>query len=348
VTEGKYDSKVGVALIGAGHVVRSLYLPILTTPDSPFRLVNVYDPDTRAARSVAGQTQATVAGSTHDAIDHDDVRAVFVCSPKEAHLDAVFAAIEQGRHVLCEKPLGRNGDEALAMLHAAEKAHVVHMVNFVYRYRPGPGTARRLLRNHDLGDIYHVTGTLAQGSWFTADRQPTMERPSATPWRFGKNGGVVRDLGPHLIDMCAPLGRVRWVQAFANTLRANATSPEDVSGFSLGFANGTVAQLMVSRWATGHWENLSVQFSGSQAATRFDRGVAELWTRRDPEWRVASPPTQHRTFLDVFRGAIDGDADDVPTFHDGAHNSIVLDAILRSAATKTTVPIDERLYAELA
>jgi len=271
-------------------------------------------------------------------VDDDEVRAVFVCIPNWAHHEAAVTALELRRHVLCEKPLGRTADEALSLLRAAERAGVAHMVNFTYRFRPETAAARRLIRAGILGKVYHAHGTLSQGRWFSPDGRPSDERGDATAWRFGPDGSVVLDLASHLVDMCALLGDIDWVQAWATTFQVDAPPAEDASGFSLGFANGPVAHLLTSRWATGHKEHLSLEIAGSHGAIAFDRAGVRLWTRHDPVWRAVPTPAV-RTFLESFHAAISGHDADVPSFRDGAWNNLVLDAIVRSARSGVVVAL---------
>ncbi|WP_173162700.1 Gfo/Idh/MocA family protein [Phytohabitans suffuscus] len=320
-----------VALVGAGNVVRALYLPLLSTPDPLFRVRSVFDVDGAAAQHVAHALGARAAPSLREALDDDRVRAVFVCTPKEWHAEAVHAALDRSLHVLCEKPLGRDGAEAVELWRAAEGAGVAHMVNFAYRFRAGPAAARALLRAGAIGRVYHLHGTLAQGRWFTAQGLPARERRDATPWRYGPTGGVVSDLGPHVVDFCAPLGDVLWTQAWTSSLRAAEQAAEDVAGLSLGFAGGAVAHLLVSRWATGHHEKLSIEVAGSDGSVVFDRAGARLWTRHSPEW-TGAPAVADRTFLTAFHAAVRGDGTHGgATFRDAAANALVVDAILRGA-----------------
>jgi predicted dehydrogenase len=324
------ESPVGAALIGAGNVVRALYLPALRERRDSWRVVTVFDVDRAAAEAVARVLNAGIAPSLADAVADARVRAVFVCIPKESHGTAVRAALAHGRHVLCEKPLGRDGTEATELYRLAERAGVAHMVNFSYRFRPGPAAARRLLRAGALGELYHMHGALTQGGWFGADGRPSGERPDATAWRFGPAGGVVTDLGPHLVDFCEPLGTVTSVQAWTRAFRGLRAPAEEAAGFTLGFAGGAVAQLLGSRWATGHRENLSVEVAGSVGTVTFNRTEARVWTRDDPGWRTVSAAAES-SFLDHFHNCLTGTGADVPTFRDGARTGILLDAVLRSA-----------------
>jgi len=322
---------VGVALIGAGNVVTALYLPLLTSYPQ-LRIVNVYDINRAAARLRADALGARVASSLEDAVGDKGVSAVFVCVPKEAHREVVLAALASGRHVLCEKPLGRTGAEALELWRAAERSGLAHMVNFPYRFRPGPAAARRLLRSGVAGRIYQLHGTMSQGGWFTASGGRADERPDANDWRFGPAGGVVRDLGPHVVDFSAELGPIQWAQAWTKTFSTAQVSSEDAAGFTLGFANGSVAHLLTSRHATGHREHFFLEVAGSHGSIAFDRAEARLWTRDEPAWRVV-PASPLKPFLAEFHALITGREVDVPTFRDGAYVSLALDAVLRSAAS---------------
>jgi predicted dehydrogenase len=323
---------IGAGLIGVGNVVHWAYLPRLRQ-GSPFRLIAVHDLDGNAAHQVAGPLRARVHASLAALLGDEEVEAIFVCTPPQAHCKAVLAALEAGKHVLCEKPLASSLEEAHLMWEAARQAGVVHMVNFSYRFRPEVALLAQIIHAGLLGDIYHVWGTLSQGGWFTEEGKPAQVRCDATAWRFRPGGGVALDLIPHLIDLfrfC--FGEIEQVQAWTKSFRPGAAATEDACGFSLSFKGGPIAQLLASRWATGHKERVFLEISGSKGTVVLDQETVKLWTRDEPRWRTLLVPRRRGgSFLEVFHSAVAGTAEGVPTFWDGLKNNEALAGIYQSA-----------------
>lgn len=129
-----------------------------------------------------------------EVIIRDDLDAVSVCAPNHLHAVIAIAALEQGKHVLCEKPLARSGSEAEEIVQAAVNAHRVLKVVFNHRARHDVQVLKRYLESGELGRIYHVkaswmrrNGIPGLGSWFTKKGMA--------------GGGPLIDLGVHVLDL---------------------------------------------------------------------------------------------------------------------------------------------------
>jgi predicted dehydrogenase len=329
---------LGVGLVGAGNVARWKYLPPLRDPSIPLRLKAVHEIDPVSAQAVATSFGVPACESIDELVRRDDVDVVFVCTPTTHHAEATLAALQAGKHVICEKPLGQSRADARRMWLASREAGSVNMVNFSYRFRPEFAYVAQLIEAGVLGRIHHIWGSISQGQWFTENGLPSAERGDAAPWKFGPDGGVLRDLGPHVLDLCRWwLGELRQIHAW--TKGALPSSPSDAAcGLSVSAQNGAVAHLLTSRLATGVKEQTFLELSGSNGALRFEDGRIRLWTADKPKWRdVLIPETPH--FLAMFYSAVMGHPGAIPTFWDGLKNNEALDAALQSAATGKTVVI---------
>ena len=133
-------------------------------------------------------------GDYEGLVARDDLDIVSVCTPNHLHTPIAVAALEGGKHVLCEKPLARTGAEAAEIVRAAREAdHVVH-VAFTQRERGDVQVLRRHVLEGNLGRVYHVKATWMRrngipgmGSWFTSKEMA--------------GGGPLIDLGVHMLDM---------------------------------------------------------------------------------------------------------------------------------------------------
>ena len=122
-----------------------------------------------------------------------------ICTPGDTHAEIAIAALEAGKHVLCEKPLANTVAEAEAMTSAAAAADergVRSMVGFNYRRVPAIALARKLVADGRLGTIRHVRAQYLQ-DWIVDPSFPLV-------WRLQKDkagSGALGDIGAHIIDL---------------------------------------------------------------------------------------------------------------------------------------------------
>src|SRR6202051_451539 len=116
--------------------------------------------------------------------------------PNNLHAAPTIAAAEAGKHVICEKPLGRTADESYDIWQRVEKTGVKHMCAFNYRFVPAVRLAREMLESGELGEIYHFRARYLQ-EWIVDPKFPMV-------WRFDRKiagSGALGDLGAHVIDL---------------------------------------------------------------------------------------------------------------------------------------------------
>src|SRR3954453_21692009 len=132
-------------------------------------------------------------------LERDDVGLVDVCTPGDTHAEIAVAALEAGKHVLCEKPLANSVAEAETMAEAAARAAargVRSMVGFTYRRVPAIALARKLVAEGRLGTIRHVRAQYLQ-DWIADPAAPMS-------WRLEKDkagSGALGDIGAHIVDL---------------------------------------------------------------------------------------------------------------------------------------------------
>ncbi len=134
-----------------------------------------------------------------EAIARDDIDVIDIVTPGDSHAEIAIAALEAGKHVLCEKPLANTVDEAEAMADAAERAAargVFAMVGFTYRRVPAATFARELVAEGAIGDVRQVRAEYLQ-DWLVDETAPLA-------WRLQKEhagSGALGDIGAHAIDL---------------------------------------------------------------------------------------------------------------------------------------------------
>ncbi|MFI5694359.1 Gfo/Idh/MocA family protein [Kribbella sp. NPDC051586] len=225
-------------------------------------------------------------------LGRDDVQLVDVCTPGDSHAEIAIAALEAGKHVLCEKPLANTVEEAEAMTAAAEAAEakgIRSMVGFTYRRVPAIALARQLVAEGKLGTIRHVRAQYLQ-DWISDPEAPLS-------WRLDKSkagSGALGDIGAHIIDMTQfitgdTIGEVsarletfvkeRPVAAEHSGLAGTAgpvdagrgpVTVDDAAVFLATFRSGALGVFEATRFATGRKNAIRIEINGSLGSLAFD------------------------------------------------------------------------------
>jgi predicted dehydrogenase len=222
-------------------------------------------------------------------LGRDDIGLVDVCTPGDSHAEIAIAALEAGKHVLCEKPLANTVADAEAMAAAARTAAgrgVRAMVGFTYRRVPAIALARRLVEQGRLGEIRHVRAQYLQ-DWITDPEFPLV-------WRLQKEhagSGALGDIGAHVIDLTQYITgqRIGSVSAMLETFIKERPLPAESSGLSgsggsqrgavtvddtalwlARFDGGAVAAFEATRFATGRKNSIRIEINGSAGSLAFD------------------------------------------------------------------------------
>ncbi len=262
----------------------------------------------QAARAKFGWQFAST--DWRELMDSPLIEIIDITSPNDSHAEIAIAAAKAGKHVLCEKPLALNVKQAEAMLAAAQKAKVVHMVCHNYRRIPAIAQAKKLIVEGALGEIRHYHGRYAQ-DWLVDPEAPLR-------WKLDRaisGSGAHGDIGVHLIDLARYLvGEFKEVCGMMHTFvkerplpeNASATpappakttpkpkagkakaakaSPalpteparplgrvtvDDASVFIGRFANGALANLEATRCAPGRKNQMTIEINGSRGSLCFD------------------------------------------------------------------------------
>jgi predicted dehydrogenase len=225
-------------------------------------------------------------------LSRDDVGLVDVCTPGDTHAEIAIAALDAGKHVLCEKPLANSVAEARAMVAAAERARaagVRSMVGFNYRRVPAVALARRLVAEGRIGQVRHVRAQYLQ-DWIVDPEFPLVWRLQAEK----AGSGALGDIGAHIVDMAQFVidDRLSGVSALTETFVKERPLPAAASGLSasggagssargpvtvddaalfLGrFGGGAVASFEATRFATGRKNAIRLEVNGSAGSLAFD------------------------------------------------------------------------------
>jgi len=212
---------MGVGLVGVGAAAQINHIPALKRAEG-LELVALVDRDREKAARVAQKFGVPHAyGRVEELLDRDDIDAIDVCTPNFLHAPMAIAALDSGKHVLCERPLARSGDEAAAMAKAAKKADRVLMCAVQHRFRSDAQLLRTFVAKGELGEIFHAkAGWLRRRTEWDSDEWRQQRRESG--------GGVVLDLGFQMLDLSLwTLGNAQVESVTASVHRSKKGEVED-------------------------------------------------------------------------------------------------------------------------
>lgn len=219
-------------------------------------------------------------------VSRDDIDLVDICTPGDTHAEIAIAALEAGKHVLCEKPLANSVEEAEAMVRAAERAPGLAMVGFTYRRVPAIQLARTLVADGRIGTVRHVRAQYLQ-DWI-ADAEAPLS------WRLDKQkagSGALGDIGAHIVDLAQfvtgesvtgvsavleTFVHERPVAAAHSGLHGTAgteTGPvtvDDAAIFLGRMSGGGLATFEATRFAWGRKNAIRLEINGSAGSLAFD------------------------------------------------------------------------------
>jgi predicted dehydrogenase len=224
-------------------------------------------------------------------LEREDVDLVDVCTPGDTHAEIAIAALEAGKHVLCEKPLGNTVAEAEEMTAVAEAAAargVRSMVGFNYRRLPALSLARQLVADGRLGEVRHIRAKYQQ-DWIVDPGFPLA-------WRLQKDkagSGALGDIGAHIIDLAQFVTGQNLVGVSATTetfikqrplpaatsgLAASGgqdaemgeVTVDDAAVFFGRTEGGALATFEATRFATGRKNGMGIEVNGSAGSFFFD------------------------------------------------------------------------------
>ncbi|MER7107756.1 Gfo/Idh/MocA family protein [Streptomyces sp. NPDC000229] len=282
---------VGYAFMGAAH--SQGWRTVGRVFDLPLRpvLAAVCGRDAAAVRAAADRHGWAAAETDwRDLVARDEVDVVDICTPGDSHAEIAIAALEAGKHVLCEKPLANTVAEAEAMVAAAGRARArgqVAMVGFNYRRVPAMAYARELIADGRLGALRHVRVTYLQ-DWLVDPDFPLT-------WRLERKhagSGALGDLGAHIVDLAQYLAGEPLVGVSALTetfvrerpLLAGASAGLSASGgaergtvtvddaavFTGRLASGALVSFEATRMAAGRKNALRLEINGERGSLAFD------------------------------------------------------------------------------
>jgi predicted dehydrogenase len=270
------DKRVRVGVLGAGAWAEFAHLPGYKR-DSRCELVAIADPVVDKAKELAKTFGIPNVYATHqEVMARDDIDLVDVCTPSATHFELAWAALEAGKHVLCEKPVAYDYKETLRAAALAKQKGVKTKLGFTFRYSPAMQYMKQLIDDGFVGTPFVFNGYEQNSQWLnprTPLRQAdhTADQSVIQVSSLEGYGAPIMDLG-HLF-MGSRFAQVvgtmknfipeRVVRATGTMMRMNI---DDADVFIGEFANGAIGSIQTSFVTVGNYPGLEARVYGSKGA----------------------------------------------------------------------------------
>lgn len=286
---------VGAGWMGKAHSSALLDAQMLFGPDygtAVFEIVaDANENSAQEAQHKIGFKRMTT--NWQEVVSDPNVDLVDIATPNAFHYEVAKAALENGKHVYCEKPLSISAEQSSELAELAAKKNVINYVGYNNTMNPANAYVRELVQSGKLGKIMRFIGTY--------DQDQLLDETLPITWRHINKlagCGALGDLGSHLLSVSQfIMGDIKAVNAMTTTVfpkrpRVAGSSElaevenEDIITFMTEYANGTVGTIAASRVATGRKNYLTYEIQGTKGSVFYDlerMGEVQVYFQSDDE-----------------------------------------------------------------
>lgn len=289
MSPGDFDRRVRVGVLGAGAWARGAHLPGYGR-EPRCELVAVADCELDRAREAAREFDIPVAvADAREILKRDDVDLIDVCTPSHTHFELAWAALEAGKHVLCEKPVAYDFRDTRRAADLARRKKLKTKVGLTFRYSPAMRYARELIASGFIGTPFIFNGYEQNSQWLDPANPLRQVDPDADQSVLQVSslegyGAPIIDIA-HLCvgsDLAQVVGTMRnfipnrMVRATGRMMRMNI---DDGDIFLGEFVNGTLCSVQTSFVTVGNYPGIEARIYGSRGALICrmveERGICE-------------------------------------------------------------------------
>jgi predicted dehydrogenase len=359
------NKKIKIGIIGTGFA-RATQIPAFLECTQA-EIVSVASASIENAKNVAADFGiGHYTDDWRETVKREDIDLISITTPPSLHLEMTLLAIEQGKHILCEKPMAMNAAEASEMTSAAQGKGLMAVIDHELRFLNGRQKAFEMMRQGQIGEIIHFKQTFRNSSRGT----------SKTPWNWWSDinagGGVLGAIGSHAIDgfrwfldteitdvFCLLKTNVQQ-RVDQNGVEREVTS-DDEANMILKFADSTLTKnasgtVSLSVVEAGKYDFNSQIFGTKGSIIIGETGEIYFAKMGDRDWQEVevdfgdAPPNTKvggwsRGFMNLASeiiAALQEGRTEIPyaaTFEDGLAVQKVLDAARQSSATGQMVKV---------
>lgn len=316
----------GIGIIGLGSIGLRMLGGIAAHTN--FKPVCAWDPSPPAcSRATAAHKDLVIASNAEELIHSSQVDVVYIACPPRFHRQHVLTAIEAGKPVLCEKPLGVDLDESRDLLKRIEDSQLPNAVNLLYASSRASHDLGVALRAGDLGPLNWVEIQLHLPNW-------AAKRYGEAPWLAERTqGGFIREVTTHFMFLCQRLFGEVSLQSARIDFPDDGVSAERFATVCLD-ASGLPITINGTTKGAGPEVN-RITFWGEKSSMRID-GLHILQIADNEQWRPAYPAPDNPELdtylrqLDNLAAMLDGQTHTLANFRDAFATQELIEAILTS------------------
>ncbi|NVK49662.1 MAG: Gfo/Idh/MocA family oxidoreductase [Cyclobacteriaceae bacterium] len=291
------SKKINAAIVGTGFIGPAHLEALRRIPN--IEVVGLVEVTQELADEKAKLLGIPKAYTFEEMLKDSEVDVVHICTPNFLHYPQTKAALEAGKHVICEKPLAVKIEEAEELVAIAKEKGLVNAVHFNLRYYPMIRQIKTMREKGELGDVYNVMGSYLQDWLFLkTDYNWRLE-----PDKSGDSRAIA-DIGSHLLDIIEYVTGLKITEVMADFSTVHKTrlkplkaietysgkmltmddyeevpiNTEDHATVLLRFDNGSKGSITVSQVNAGRKNRLNIEIAGSKSNFEFNsERPNELW-----------------------------------------------------------------------
>jgi UDP-N-acetylglucosamine 3-dehydrogenase len=313
-------NKLGVAVIGTGQWGKNHARVYKELPST--ELIAICDVNPDRAKSMAAQHGVKAYSDSTQMLKDKDIEAVNVCTWSTILAKEALKALKAGKHVLVEKPMATNTQQAEKLVQTAQENGLHLTVGFLMRFIPGLQNIRQSVENKKIGELVCVTA----------------KRVSQWPERIG-DVGVVKDIAIHDIDVMRFISNEDPISVYAKMGSMRIKKFEDYAHIMLTYKDGKSA-FIESNWLTPY-KTRTLTVTGSDAIMRLDYITQDLWIEQQTESVQPRYPFQEplKQELQHFVDCIIDKKKPLVTGDDGVRALEVATAAMKSSAKNRAIQL---------
>ena len=348
-----------IAIIGCGFIANTHASALMQQKQE---IVQVVDSDLSNAREFAERWKIKQYSALFEDALSDDVDCVHVCTPPMFHFDMVRKILLAGKHVICEKPLCLEANQAKSLYELTKEKNLIGAVNFNVRYHDACQKAKDAILDAGFGPIRLIHGSYLQEFHML---------PAAYMWRyipdFAGKMRAVTEIGSHWIDLVrfwtgleivevsSSFGVFEQERKMKNGVMygrefAEGSSlyieSEDAAIVSLRFDNNAIGSLLLSEVSPGRSNYISIEVTGSNKSVswcsedpyRLNKGAQFKGIQSTVNPFSGGFPETFSTFFEQVYKQLQTSTNECayPTFYDGYKNAAICEAIYSSAKSNSS------------